>query len=77
LAPTGLVVARFVSLVLLYFTAMHMVGAPFPRYSIPLRPFLYGMGLLTAAWGWQFLCRRWVKSKVLPVSMIETTEAMK
>jgi hypothetical protein len=40
-----LFVARFSSLLLLYFTFLHMVGAPFPRYSIPLRPFIYGMGL--------------------------------
>lgn len=36
---------RFSSLLLLYFTFLHMVGAPFPRYSIPLRPFMYGMAL--------------------------------
>jgi len=39
-------VARFTSLLLLYFTILHMIGAPFPRYSVPLRPFLYGMALL-------------------------------
>jgi hypothetical protein len=38
-------VARLVSALLLYFTAIHVVGAPFPRYSIPLRPFLYGMAI--------------------------------
>jgi hypothetical protein len=38
-------VARFVSVLLAYFTFLHMVGAPFPRYSVPLRPFLYGMAL--------------------------------
>jgi 4-amino-4-deoxy-L-arabinose transferase-like glycosyltransferase len=38
-------VARFVSMLLIYFTAIHMIGAPFSRYSIPLRPFLYGMAL--------------------------------
>lgn len=38
-------VARFVSALLVYFTAIHVVGAPFPRYSIPLRPFLYGMAV--------------------------------
>jgi hypothetical protein len=36
---------RFVSLLLVYFTLIHMIGAPFPRYSIPLRPFSYGMAL--------------------------------
>ena len=38
-------VARVVAALLLYFTAIHVVGAPFPRYSIPLRPFLYGMAI--------------------------------
>jgi 4-amino-4-deoxy-L-arabinose transferase-like glycosyltransferase len=37
--------ARFISLLLLYFTSLHMIGAPFPRYSVPLRPFIYGMAL--------------------------------
>ncbi|MFC1859367.1 ArnT family glycosyltransferase [Thermodesulfobacteriota bacterium] len=37
--------ARFVSIVLIYFTLIHMVGTPFPRYSVPLRPFMYGMAL--------------------------------
>ena len=39
--------ARFCSVLLLYFTLIHMIGVPFPRYSVPLRPFLYGMGLYT------------------------------
>jgi hypothetical protein len=41
----SLYVARFVSALLLYFTAIHVIGAPFPRYSVPLRPFLYGMAI--------------------------------
>jgi glucan phosphoethanolaminetransferase (alkaline phosphatase superfamily) len=41
----SLYVARFVAALLLYFTAIHVIGAPFPRYSIPLRPFLYGMAI--------------------------------
>jgi hypothetical protein len=32
---------------ILYFLAVHMVGAPFPRYGIPLRPIVYGLGLFT------------------------------
>jgi hypothetical protein len=40
-----LYVARFVAALLLYFTVIHVIGAPFPRYSIPLRPFLYGMAI--------------------------------
>lgn len=35
--------ARFLSAMLIYFTLLHMAGAPFPRYSVPLRPFMYGM----------------------------------
>lgn len=38
---------RSCSLLLIYFTALHVAGAPFPRYSIPLRPFLYGMAMAT------------------------------
>lgn len=38
---------RFASLLLIYYTLLHMVGTPFPRYSIPLRPLLYGMALFT------------------------------
>ena len=50
LSSTGLskekiFVARFSSLLLLYSTLLHMIGAPFPRYSVPLRPVMYGMAL--------------------------------
>jgi hypothetical protein len=41
----ALLTARIVSALLLYFMVIHVIGAPFPRYSIPLRPFLYGMAL--------------------------------
>lgn len=50
LPQKGLFVARLIALLLLYFTAMHMIGAPFPRYSIPVRPFVYGMALLPLSW---------------------------
>ncbi|MEM9101189.1 MAG: hypothetical protein AAGB12_02605 [Pseudomonadota bacterium] len=29
-----------------YYTLIHMVGAPFPRYSIPLRPLIYTLGAI-------------------------------
>ena len=45
--PTRLFMARYFSALLLYFTALHMVGAPFPRYSVPLRPFQYAMAVYT------------------------------
>jgi hypothetical protein len=37
--------ARATSLLLIYYTALHIIGAPFPRYLVPLRPFLYGLAL--------------------------------
>ena len=40
-----LFMARYVSALWLYFTALHMIGAPFPRYSVPLRPFQYALAL--------------------------------
>ena len=40
-------ISRLISLLLFYHTVIHMIGAPFPRYSIPLRPFLYAMDMLT------------------------------
>jgi hypothetical protein len=43
LSRQSLYMARFISLTLIYFTLLHIIGAPFPRYSIPLRPLLYGM----------------------------------
>ena len=39
----SLYAARFASIFLMYFLALHIVGAPFPRYSIPLRPITYGL----------------------------------
>jgi len=47
LSQESLLMARLCSLLLIYYTLIHMVGAPFPRYSVPLRPFLYGMALFT------------------------------
>jgi len=40
---------RLLSLLMLYFIALHMVGAPFPRYGIPLRPVIYGLALSVCA----------------------------
>jgi hypothetical protein len=52
LNPLGTATARFISLVLIYYTALHMLGFPEPRYSIPLRPFLYGMSLFAVRMMW-------------------------
>ena len=42
-----ILVVRFVSALLLYYTILHVIGVPFPRYSVPLRPFQYGMALFS------------------------------
>ena len=41
---------RILSLLLIYYVGIHIVGAPFPRYSIPLRPLLY---IMAAVCAWQ------------------------
>lgn len=48
-APTIIVV-----LIVAYAIALHMIVAPYPRYSIPFRPFLAILALLAArsAWTW-------------------------
>jgi hypothetical protein len=53
-----LFVMRCVSALLLYYTILHMIGAPFPRYSVPLRPFQYGMAMICI----YIVCNR-IKSK--------------
>ena len=42
----SLFLLRLVSLSVIYWTVVHMVAAPFPRYSVPLRPELYALALL-------------------------------
>ena len=37
---------RTMSLLLLYLTAVHCIGAPFPRYSWPLQPMLFLLAML-------------------------------
>jgi hypothetical protein len=55
---------RAVSLLVLYFLALHMIVAPYPRYSIPMRPILYAMALypiylmIQVSGLWDFLTRR-------------------
>jgi hypothetical protein len=39
--------AQFLSLVAIYFTLFHMVGAPFPRYAIPVYPLMYLLAALS------------------------------
>ncbi len=46
----SLFAARLFSLMLVYFTLITMLVAPFPRYTIPLRPMLYCMAMLPIAY---------------------------
>ncbi len=39
---------KFISILLIYYTSIHLIGVPLPRYSVPFRPFLYGMAMFTA-----------------------------
>jgi hypothetical protein len=48
-APGPLLGLRACSLLLIYYTAVHMAGAPFPRYSVPALPFVYVMALSAVA----------------------------
>ena len=55
LPASSLLVPQLASLLLLYFIAIHMVVAPFPRYAIPLRPVCYLLAVWSC-WGlWQYL----------------------
>ncbi len=48
----SLLIVRVISLLLVYYTALHMVGAPFPRYSVPFKPLMYVMAVVGV---WSFL----------------------
>ena len=57
LSETALPTVRMLSLLMLYFIALHIIAAPFPRYGIPLRPVIYGLAM--------FMCSQavlWLKS---------------
>ena len=46
LSDEAIIISRFCSLLLMYFVLVHIAVTPTPRYSVPLRPFIYGMGML-------------------------------
>jgi len=48
---------RGIALLMLYVVAVHIVGAPYPRYSVPFRPETY----LLALYGAVFIARRLVR----------------
>lgn len=47
LAEATRIPTQLVAILVLYFFAIHFVGAPYPRYGIPLRPLIYGFGLFS------------------------------
>jgi len=54
LSRDGLWALWVLSLVMVHFTLLHVVGAPFPRYGIPLRPLAYVMSMVPLALFWQW-----------------------
>lgn len=54
----GNITAALLGVVLLYFVVLHMIGAPFPRYSIPLRPINYGLAFYAL-----YAIAEWIRSK--------------
>jgi 4-amino-4-deoxy-L-arabinose transferase-like glycosyltransferase len=58
-----LFITRFLSLVLVSYTVLHMVGAPIQRYSFPLRPYLYSMTVFLAYFLWRTTRAKLLSSK--------------
>ncbi len=52
LKPDARATARFISLLVLFFSGIHIIGVPFPRYSVPLRPMIYGMAMFAGEFIW-------------------------
>ncbi len=53
-----LFITRLLSLLMFYFMILHTIGAPFPRYSIPMRPVIYGLAMVMLAGVWNTLKQR-------------------
>ena len=49
LSRESLFAMRLLSSIILYFIGLHIIGAPYPRYSIPLRSVVYGLALFTCS----------------------------
>ncbi len=59
LSKTNAYVPRLLSLLMLYFIAIHIVGAPFPRYGVPLRPLIYIQALLVIQTCGTLIIQKW------------------
>ncbi len=51
---------QVLALVLIYFVLIHIIAAPFPRYSIPLRPIIYGLALYACSYMWNVMRSRYL-----------------
>lgn len=60
-SETAVFISRLLALLILYFCLLHIIAAPFPRYSVPLRPVTYGMALYLLYLG--SLCSRDIFNK--------------
>jgi 4-amino-4-deoxy-L-arabinose transferase-like glycosyltransferase len=49
LTAPQLIAARTLALLVAYVTALHTVGAPFPRYGVPFRPLAYALAAVALA----------------------------
>ena len=56
-----LFMARILSLLMMYFIVLHMIGAPYPRYSIPMRPVIYGLAVVSLVGMWGLFKQRVIK----------------
>lgn len=59
LSEESVFIARFISLLLLYHTAVMIAGVPLSRYSISMRPFLYIISMLPVAVAVSGFLGRW------------------
>ncbi len=62
MGANALIILRFISMVLVYFMAVHIATAPFPRYNIPLRPYMHGFAIL-GVWLSYLVIKAGVRSK--------------
>jgi 4-amino-4-deoxy-L-arabinose transferase-like glycosyltransferase len=56
---------RFVSAVFAFAVALHVVGTPLPRYSVPFRPLFYVLAVYAICVGWTTLKRRLARRRHL------------
>lgn len=49
---------KMISLLIIYFTLLHVVFAPYPRYSVPLKPFIFMMAMFPVSCVWRYFANR-------------------